>query len=219
MSFKTNEPKPAWTDPAATAVTPTTGAAAVTPVAPVTPLGPAAVIPPKKSGGWMNLLLGLAAVIAVGGVAFAIGRSTAPASAASIGTVGNPNGGFVLTPGGSFDPNPNGGPTVRGFFGSGGPTIDGTVESISGDSMTVKLASGDTVTVKLDSSTTYHQSTAATSSDVTAGDSVAVRINGGSFRGNGNGNGPALGGPNASAGTTTRGTARDLTASDVTVSR
>ena len=83
--------------------------------------------------------------------------------------------------------------------------------------MTVKLTSGDTVTVKLDASTTYHQSTAATSSDVATGDTVAVRVNGGGFRGNGNG--PTLGGPNASAGTTSRGTGGDLTAGDVMVSQ
>ena len=238
MSSETNDPKPTWTDPAPTTITPAPAvpagpatpagsppvappagappvaptATAVTPVGPVTPVQ---ATKPRQSGAWVNVLLGVAAVIANGGVAFAIGRSTAPASAASVGTLGNRNGGFVFTPGGSFDPNnpPAGGFGGRGLFGTGGPTIEGKVASITADGMTITLASGDTMTVKTDGSTTYHQSTAATASDVAVGDQVAVRVNGGRFRTNGNGNGA----PNASAAPNT--TTDSLTATDVTVSR
>ena len=180
------------------AVPPAAAGAAVTPVAPV-------VVTTRSNGGgrWVNVLLGVAMVIAVGGVAFAIGRSTAPASAATVGTF--PGGGIAVTPGGSFDPN--GGPVVnggpRGLFGAGGPTIDGKVASVDGDTMTITLPSGDTMTVKTDGDTTYHQSTPATAADVQVGDDVAVRVSGGfRFDSNGGGRGPtatAARGPTATA--------------------
>ncbi len=199
------------------AVSPAAGAA-VTPVAPV-------VVTTRSSGGgrWVNVLLGVAMVIAVGGVAFAIGRSTAPASAASVGTF--PGGGIALSPGGSFDPN--GGPVVnggpRGLFGTGGPTIDGKVASIDGDTMTITLASGDTMTVKTDGETTYHQSTPATAADVQVGDDVAVRVSGG-FRFDSNAGGQGTNGNGGTQGNGTQGDGSngrddDLTATDVTVTQ
>ena len=208
MTSESNDPKPAWTDPAPTApvVTPT---AVVAPTAAVAPTAspvaaPVVVAPRKRSSTWVNLLLGAAAVIAIGGVAFAVGRSTAPASAAGIPTF--PGGdGFVITPGGSFDPNalPGGGAgRPAGVFGTGGPTIDGTVASIDGSTMTITLPSGDTMTVTLDDDTTYHESAPASASDVAVGDDVSVRIDGGRFQAGGSGDG-----------------ASDVTASDVTVSR
>jgi hypothetical protein len=218
-----NDPRPTWTDPAPTTQVPTTSAPA-TPVAPTTPATPATpaaapspvapvvVTQPRKSGVWVNLLLGVAAIIAVGGVAFAIGRSTAPASAASIQTFPSGANGPVFNADGSFDPN--GGPVTGngrpgGLFGTGGPTIDGKVASISGDTMTITLPSGDTMTVKLDGDTTYHQSTDASAADVAVGDDVAVQVDGGRIQiGSGNANGNANGGDTP-----------DLTASDVTVSR
>lgn len=237
MTDQHDETKPTWTAPvpaapaapAAPVTTPTTAVATPDPAPtnPATPATPAltvpvapvvAAAPRKKSGAWVNLLLGVAAVIAIGGVAFAIGRSTAPASAAT-GRFGNGfnNGGpVVLTPGGSFQPGQ--GQVGRGFFGAGGgPTIDGTVESIDATSMTIKLASGDTVTVALDGSTTYHQSTPASASDVAVGANVAVRVDGGRFLTNGNGNN-GNGNGNGNNGNGNGGT-RDLTASDVTVTQ
>ncbi len=224
-----NDPRPTWGDPAPTTqgpaatpvATPVEPGAPGAPVAPATPVAPSGVVnpvapvvitQPKKSGGWVNLLLGVAAVIAIGGVAFAIGRSTAPASAATVGTFPGGGNGPVFNVGGSFDPN--GGPVTGngrpgGLFGAGGPTIDGKVASISGDTMTITLPSGDTMTVKLDGDTTYHQSTDATASDVAVGDDVAVRVGGGRIQiGDGTANGNANGGDTP-----------DLTASDVTVSR
>ncbi len=231
--------RPTWTDPAPTTTTPlpaaqplapgTSGTPSAPPASPASAATPSPAVPPaataavppvapvvvssrSSSGGrWVNLLLGIAAVIAVGGVAFAIGRSTAPASAASIGTFPGGNGSIALSPGGSFDPN--GGPVVnggpRGLFGNGGPTIDGKVASITGDTLTITLPSGDSMTVKLDGDTTYHQSTDATASDVAIGDDVAVRVDGGRIQiGNGNANGNANGGDTP-----------DLTASDITVSQ
>ncbi|HEX8026240.1 MAG TPA: hypothetical protein VF484_08545, partial [Candidatus Limnocylindrales bacterium] len=62
------------------------------------PAQPVAVAKPKPPAGmtsWINIALGLALVIAVGGVAFAAGRLTAPATAAANGGNGRtfPGGG------------------------------------------------------------------------------------------------------------------------------
>lgn len=63
------------------------------------------------------------------------------------------------------------------------------------DSITVKLEGGQTITVRLDENTTYHQRAAAEASDVTAGRTVIVRLDGfrpGAGGSGGNGGNPAL---------------------------
>jgi hypothetical protein len=167
--------------------------------APTTPV-PAAVVKPRRSSNrLLDAALVVAAALAIGGVAFGIGRATAPAAAFTGGGVDLP-GGKVLTPNGSFDPN--GGPRV-GF--SGGLTIDGTVTAIDGDKLTVKLADGTEMIFTLDSTTAYHQATDASPSDVTVGDDVSVKVKGdGRFQ--------AGAGADPSA-------APKLSASDVTVTR
>ena len=189
---------PAWT------------AATLPPVEPVQPVAPAK---PKSgsSGRWLNVLLGIALVFAVGGVAFAIGRTTAPASAATNGR-GTLNGGFVgggTGPNGSFAPNGGG---FLGGRGAGGLSISGTVTSVDGDKLTITTDNGQTVTLTTGDSTTYHTQAPASASDVTSGDKVSVkvdlagRVNGG---GNGNGsNGTGNGGNGASG---LSGTASDVT--------
>jgi hypothetical protein len=160
-----------------------------------------------RGGRLLNAILGLALVVAIAGVAFAAGRFTAPAPA-SAGSL--PNGGpgqFFNGDNGKGNGNGNrgnaqGGP--GGFLG-GGFTLEGTVESISGTTLTLKTASGQTIQVTLDGSTTYHAQTDATASDVTTGGKVQVRLTGrGAFGG-------ANGGPAAS------GAPSNLTATDVTV--
>ena len=172
----------------------------VTPVAPVTP-----IVKPRTKGGsrWLNLLLALAAAVAVGGVAFAVGRSTAPVAAAT----GGAQRGFGFAPGGSFDPNSAG---ARGLFGGGGPTISGTVVSVDNGTLTLKLASGSTMTVSLGPSTTYHASTTAAASDVTVGATVDVRLQGGRITQGGGTGATSSGAPSSAA---------PVTARDVTVSR
>src|SRR4249919_105991 len=117
--------------------------AAVTPVAPVTAGPTKAVQPPAKAKGspaWVNVVLAVAVAVAIGGVAFAIGRSTAPTTAAAAGNgrlgFGNANGQF---PTGSGAPGFGG----QGAFGgrNGGPTLSGTVKSIDGSTMTITSAS------------------------------------------------------------------------------
>jgi hypothetical protein len=188
---------------------PTPPDAPLTPTPPTTSVAaaatPAVVVAKGADGGrWLNLLLGLAAVVAIGGVAFAIGRSAAPTDA----IVSFPDGGMVTGPIGSFDPGagpqvPGGGPALVGAVG---PTIEGTVTALDGDSMTIAVAGGGELTIALDEATTYHEATDADASAVAVGDEVAVQADGGRF---------AIGGGDGAGGQTDPG----LTAADVTVRR
>ena len=139
---------------------------------PVTPGQPVLRVQPRKTGGmWLNVVLGLAALVAVGGIAFAIGRNTAPAASG-----GNfPGGNF---PGGNFAPNASGG--FGGAFGRGGGfNLSGTVESITGETLTLKTANGQTLEFSLGADTTYSSKTPATAADVKAGSKVEVQLQGG----------------------------------------
>jgi len=166
----------------ATAPTPTTQPGVTVPVAPV-------VRARKRSSRILDVALLAAALLAIGGVAFGVGRATAPAVAAANGT-GTFRGANGFRPDGSFDPNAA--PGRGGAFAlGGGLSIDGTVTAISPDSLTLKLASGQEVTFALDSSTAYHQAMAASASDVAVGANVSVKVKG-------DGGGPTFGGPSAS---------------------
>jgi hypothetical protein len=148
---------------------------------PVVPSAPALQIPRRKSSGaWLNVVLVLAAVVAVGGVAFAVGRSTAPvAAAAARGNGFFGNGNFAR---GSFDPTASGAPgDGNGFLGGGlrgggGINLNGTVQSVSGDTLTITTANGQTVELALGSATTYHSQAPATASDVKVGSKVEVQL-------------------------------------------
>jgi hypothetical protein len=181
------------TQPAAPATSPSL--ATSVPVAPVAPV--LAVAPRAKSGGALNLLLVGAAILAVGGVAFAVGRSTAPAGA--FPGVGGLNGGPIVRSDGSFDP---GADRPGGFALDGGLAIDGTVTSIDADGITITLANGEDMTFALDGDTTYHVATDAAPADVAVGDEVSVKVDGGRVK---SGNGGS--------------TTPDLTARDITVAR
>jgi Domain of unknown function (DUF5666) len=141
--------------------------------APVTPAAPLPAPPAaparRRSSRVLNLALAGAAVLAIGGVAFAIGRATAPAPAA----VGFAPGGVIARPGGSFDPG--NGPGARFAFG-GGLTVDGTVTAVDADSVTVKTANGNEMTFDTDGSTAYRQASEASASEVTVGDDVSVKV-------------------------------------------
>ena len=108
---------------------------------------PPVIAPVKKTDRTFAILLAVGLLIAVGGVTFAVGRMTAPAPAAS---------------------------TTRGF--GGGVLVTGTVDSVSGTTMTLKEANGSTVTVNLAGTTTYHAQAAATAADVTTGKQVQVEV-------------------------------------------
>lgn len=132
---------------------------------------------PVKKDRSTQILLFLATIVAIGGIAFAIGRLTASPAAAATGN--NGNGGFNgegfggRFARGSFDPGQFGGGARLGGLGGG---VEGTVESISGTTMTIKLANGNTATIDLNGSTTYHSETAATATDVKSGSKILVTI-------------------------------------------
>jgi hypothetical protein len=185
---------------------PTPPAAAPTPPMPAptppstSPLPPATVRQRRSSSRILDLALILAAALAIGGVAFGVGRATAPADSAANGP-GTFRGANGFRPDGSFDPNAA--PGRGGAFAlGGGLSIDGTVTAVSGSAITLKLSDGREVTFTLDASTTYHQSTAASASDVAVGDDVSIKLKGGRL----------TSGADASA-------APQLQASDVTVTR
>jgi hypothetical protein len=125
---------------------------------------PLVIAPVKKGDRTFTILLAVGLLIAVGGVAFAVGRVTAPAQAAT--TRGFGAGGFT-----------NGGTGAGGTgTGVGGVLVTGTVDSVSGTTMTLKETNGSTVTVNLASTTTYHAQAAATAADVTTGKQVQVEV-------------------------------------------
>jgi len=147
----------------------------------------------------LNVVLGIAVVLAVGGIGFAAGRVTAPPTTLANGL--RPGGQVFNGTGGTNGQGRTGG----GLFAAGGPTIEGTVESVTATTMTIKTADGQTIQVALDGSTTYHAQTDATSNDVSTGGKVLVRLDVGSV------GGATGGGPNATAGTGGGPTARDVT--------
>jgi hypothetical protein len=187
---------------------PPTPAPATNPVAPAAAAVTAAPAPVVRAGRSSNRLLDVAlaaaAALAIGGVAFGVGRATAPTVPAGLQNgVALPGGNFVR-PNGSFDP----GAGPRGGLGfAGGPAIDGTVTAVDANKLIVKLANGQDITFTLDPTTTYHQASSATAADVAVGDDVSVRVSGGGRFQVGAGQSAA---PSANPG---------LSASDVTVRR
>ena len=141
----------------------------------------------NRSGLLTTLLLAGALVVATAGVAFAVGRVTAPAA----GSGGRGNFGANGNGAGQFPTASGGAGGFRGAFGSGGVSLTGTVTAIDGQTLTLTLANGQTVTVDLSGTTTYHTAASATASDVTSGSSVVVQVQATRIAGGGSG-------PNAS---------------------
>ena len=182
-----------------------------------------APVRPQASGGssrGTTILFALAGLIAVGGIAFAVGRLTAPTAAAATGRFGTGGAAFRSQFGANASSAPG---QARGFLGgrhagAGGAadvSLRGTVQSINGNTLTLKTASGSTVTVDLSGSTTYHKQAAASASDVTTGSQVLVQVQ---FDRTGSGAAPLASGAPAGAGAPlASGAPRTFTASDVTV--
>ena len=165
-----------------------------------TPSTPAPLVAPRRRSGGGNLALVLAVVVAAAGVAFAAGRVTAPASAAS------PQGFAGQGPGSSFSPNASGAP--GGILGGGSTSLEGTVSAISGTTLTIQTSAGRTDTVDL-TGATYHAQATATAADVATGATVRLQVTG-----MGGPGGPAASpatGAAASGGTAT------VSATDVTI--
>jgi len=133
----------------------------------------------------VTVLLALSAMVALGGVSFAIGRTVSaggstPGQATVVAGSGPTTGGNGL-PGPA--PNPGGVPLVPGGedgagVASGTTTVSGTVVGVSSNSITVQQANGQTVTIATDASTGYHSQTSATSASVTTGTTVIVQTSG-----------------------------------------
>jgi hypothetical protein len=176
------------------------------PVIPVTPVAPAPpVVRPRRATSLLNVLLAVAALVAVAGVAFAVGRVTTPAStaAANRGTNGQAGGQF----GGPRASGATGGAGFGRGFG-GAASIQGTVTATSPTSLTISLPNGQSVTFAIDGSTTYNRQTTGSSTDVTTGKQVIVQLTGRGF------------GPGASAapgGAASPAPSGELTAGSVTV--
>jgi uncharacterized protein YdeI (BOF family) len=152
------------------------------PLPPVQPAQPVQPVVPKgrhRGSNWGTVLLGLAAIVAVGGIAFAAGRLTAPASTSARGA-GLPGGypGASLLPGASFAPDANGRPA--GALGLGGAqmTLAGTISAISGDTLTLTTESGQTIEVNV-ADAAWHGQVSASASDVAVGTQVQVQLSAG----------------------------------------
>ena len=175
------------------------------------PLPVAPVIPkkPVRRGGStaLNALLGLAVIVAVGGLAFAAGRLTAPAAAAT--NTGFPAGTQPFTGG----PLASGAP--GGFRGVGlTGAIAGTVTAVTPTEITLTTDEGTEIHIPVDRSTKYHEQADASADDVTVGSDVLVQLADGG--GTGGPRGPirapgASPAPGATPVPVTLGTASDVT--------
>jgi hypothetical protein len=129
----------------------------------------------RASTGTALLLVG--ALVAIGGVAFAVGRVTAPAAATTPAAGGFGGAGRGTGEGGTGG---FGGAGGAGGFGGGrggaGVNITGTVVSIDGSSIQLKLANGTTETLNLASTVTYRDSTTGTAADVAPGATVQISL-------------------------------------------
>jgi hypothetical protein len=146
---------------------------------PLAPVLRAGVSTSKRGGSAGNVLLVVALVVAVGGIAFAGGRLTAPASTSRTG-FGNAAqaGGY---PGAGQGGAGAGLGAGGGALAGGALTLRGTVSQIGPNSITLTLESGSSIQMPTTSSTTYHAQAAATAGEVVVGSRVAVEVTG--FRG------------------------------------
>jgi preprotein translocase subunit YajC len=140
---------------------------------------------PAKQDRATMILLFIAALVAVGGIGFALGHLTAPGTVAAANASGGRGFGGArpsLAPGQTFNPSQFGG-GLAGRGGLGGVTggISGTVQSITATSITIQEANGTTVTIDLSGNTTYHAEAPASPGAVKVGTSVTVQIDAGAL--------------------------------------
>ena len=170
----------------------------------------APLVAPKPKGG-SSLLLVIAALVAVGGLAFAGGRISAPTA------VAGSRGSFA-----GF-PTASGAPGAAAFRAAttGGRTVEGTISALTADSLTLTTTTGSE-TITLAPTTTYHAQAAAVASAATVGAKVIVSINtpaftGGTGTGAGTGLGTDAGTGTAGAGNGAGTTPRAISATDVLI--
>jgi hypothetical protein len=147
--------------------------ASAEPPAEQAPTARGAAAPAKKS--WTRFLtpaLALVAALIVGGVAgVLIGQSTASASNASSVRPGGATGQTGEGGFGGFG-NRQGGTGAAG--GAGGGFTAGTIESIDGNTITIKETNGTEVKVTTSDSTTVTKSSSAKVSDLSTGETITV---------------------------------------------
>jgi hypothetical protein len=173
------------------------------PVPPVLP-APSAPAPSKRRRDPLTIVMVAAAFVALGGVGFAAGRVTAPATAVA-GTGGRGGGGAFTAPGGSFTPGANNLGRIAGAV-----SITGTITEVTADHITLKLTNGSTITIPVDSNTAYHRQASATSTDLTTGTEVQVQLSAGANGGGGGGQQPGASGAPGTGGRAV-GPASDIT--------
>jgi len=166
-----------------------------------------------RRAGSVSLLLAMSALVALGGVGFAVGRATSTGQTGTSQSNGNADvGQFGGGPNASGAPGDFGGAARVGALGA--TTLSGTVVSVSADSITLKLASGQTVQIATGSSTTYHGQSSATSADVSTGATVTVQTTVGAAAGSS----PAAGSSaSTNAGADPGAIGGSRTATDVTI--
>jgi hypothetical protein len=136
--------------------------------------------PARKQDRATIALLIVAAMVATGGIGFALGHITASSgSSTGVGAQpfasgrGFPGPGRSLAPGQTFNPGQFGNGQTR-IGGSGG--VSGTVQSVNGTTITILMSDGQSVTLDLTGNTTYHGETSASADQVTIGSTVTISL-------------------------------------------
>jgi hypothetical protein len=138
-----------------------------------TPSAPVAAAPQAKWTKYLTPALALVAALIVGGVAgVLIGQSTVSSSNAS--SVRGGFGGTGGAPGYGGFGGQGGAGTGTGAARGGGGFTSGTISSISGDTITVKLSDGSTVKVTTTGTTTVTKSSTEKVSDLAEGETITV---------------------------------------------
>jgi hypothetical protein len=154
----------------------------------------------SRQRGLGSIALIAALCVAVGGLAFAAGRLTAPQPSRGAGFQGFGGRGFGGSPAASGAP-----------FGPGGAfrslVLEGTVTAVANGRLSLQLPSGATVEVEIGSAT-IHQQAPAGPADLTVGSNVLVLLSGAGSAGGAPGGPPASPGP---SGERQLGAAADVT--------
>ena len=143
-----------------------------------TAVSPAVAAPaPKRWTRFVTPALALVAALIVGGVAgVLIGQNTASASNASSlrGGFGESQNGQGVPGFGGRQGGTGSDSTTGGAGGARGGFTAGTITSIDGGTITLKLADGSTVKVSTSGSTTVTKTSKAKVSDLSTGDTITV---------------------------------------------
>lgn len=143
----------------------------------------------RSSPRWVDVLLVAAVALAIGGVAFAIGRQTAPQALPGGAMLpGLTDGGGIVVPGASMAPTGpdasgapgrgpmGGGPGAVPLGGAGmGLALRGEVVAVGEGSITIRLESGEEQTLALDGATEFRQAAETSAETVAVGATVDIR--------------------------------------------